>query len=274
MKANEEILKIISNETLDSVHDISIVTPTIYKSIFQKNASSHDTDLSNEDKLINGMLNDKISMFQNMQDEAAKNATQLSSNTNKAISAIKEKDETKLNEVLKETQDLRKEINKLKEAVYKDELTHSLNRKWLHDNYLQDENDRFNQDGTLAIIDLNYFKLVNDTYGHNVGDKVLIFIANQLRKTKESVIRYGGDEFIILFNENIDSDTALLKLNEIRESIISKKLKAGESSFRVSFSFGAYEFEKGASLADVIELADKNMYNDKIKIKKRVTGIE
>ncbi|MCD6173455.1 MAG: GGDEF domain-containing protein [Sulfurimonas sp.] len=273
MEANEEILRIISNETLDSAHDISIVTPTIYKSIFQKNASSHNADISNEDKLTDRMLNDKISMFQNMQEETSKNAVKLSSHTSKAISAIKEKDEAKLNEILKETQDLRKEINKLKEAVYKDELTHSLNRKWVHDNYVQGENDEFNQDGTLVIIDLNYFKLVNDTYGHIIGDKVLIFIANQLKKTKEHVVRYGGDEFIILFNENIDSDTALLKLNEIRENIISRKLKAGENSFRVSFSFGAYEFEQGDSLANVIELADKNMYNDKIKIKQRITGI-
>jgi len=273
MQANEEILKIISNETLDSVHDISIVTPTIYKSIFEKNASSHDTDIENEDKLTASILNKKISIFQNIQNETSKNAIILSAHTTKAISAIKEKDEAKLNEVLEETQNLRKEINKLKEAVYKDELTHTFNRKWLHDTFLMSESDKFNRGGTLAIIDLNYFKIVNDTYGHIIGDKVLIFIANQLKKLKKSVVRYGGDEFIIIFSENINLDTALQELNKIRESIIAKKLKAGEASFRVSFSFGAYEFKRDDSLASTIELADKNMYDDKIQIKKRVSGI-
>jgi len=273
MKANEDILKIISNETLSSVTDISIVTPTIYKSVFEQNASSHDTTLENEGELTDGILSAKISMFQNLQNETSKNAINLSANTSKAISAIKAKDETMLNEVLVETQNLRKEIEKLKEAVYKDELTHAFNRKWLHDTFLIGDGDKFNRAGTLAIMDLNFFKLVNDTHGHIIGDKVLIYIANQLKNTKESVIRYGGDEFIVIFSPKINSATALKKLDVIREEIISQKLKAGKASFRVSFSFGAYEFKEDDNLADVIELADKNMYNDKIEIKKRVTGI-
>ena len=213
-------------------------------------------------------------MFQNLQDETSKNVIELSANTSKAISAIKAKDENMLNEVLKETQNLRKEIEKLKESVYKDELTHAFNRKWLNDTFLADEDDKFSVAGTLAIIDLNYFKLVNDTHGHIVGDKVLIYIANQLKKTRESVIRYGGDEFIIIFSKNTDSATALKRLDKIREDIIKVKLKAAKGAFKVSFSFGAYEFKENDILADVIELADKNMYNDKIEIKKRVTGID
>ena len=103
---------------------------------------------------------------------------------------------------------------------------------------------------------------------------IYLSLGNQLKLTKERVIRYGGDEFIILFGEDIDQDTAFAKLDQIREKIISKKLKAGEISFRVSFSIGTYEFEKGDSLPATIELADKNMYSDKVKIKQRITGID
>ncbi len=273
METNNDILKIVSNETLDSFHDINIVTPTIYKSVFTKFASSHDAELDDEEKFTNSLLNDKISMLQNMSMETTHNAIKLSDHTSKAISAIQAKDENSLNEVLKETKELRREIEKLKEAVYRDELTNSFNRKWLNDTFLQENNENFKTTGTLAIIDLNYFKIVNDTFGHIIGDKVLIFIANQLKQTKESVIRYGGDEFIIIFSEKITKESALDKLNAIRESIIHKKLKASNSSFRVSFSFGAHEFKKEDILAKVIEEADKNMYNDKIEIKKRVTGI-
>lgn len=272
MEANKEILTIISNETLNSVNDISIVTPSIYQSVFSKYASSHNTDIEDENKLTDTILDDKISMFKEMQVETSKQAMVLSNNTDKAISAIKDKDETSLNEVLKETQDLRKEIEKLKEAVYKDELTHTYNRKWLHDNFLHSANDKFKSAGTLAIIDLNYFKIVNDTFGHIIGDKVLIYIANSLRKTKENVVRYGGDEFIIIFS-NDTKESALAKLNFIREDIISKKLKAGDAKFKVSFSFGACEFKMDDDLSSTIELADKNMYDDKVQIKKRVTGI-
>ena len=123
------------------------------------------------------------------------------------------------------------------------------------------------------MIDLNYFKLVNDTFGHIVGDKVLIYIANKLKLTKESVVRYGGDEFIIIFSKEISRDSALKKLDKIRDGVISKKLKSNNSEFRVSFSFGASEFKENDTLSGIIEDADKNMYNDKIQIKKKVTGI-
>ena len=273
MEANEEILQIISNETVDAINEIDIVTPTIYKSIFTQHASSHNTDIKQEDKLTDTILNNKILKYQDIQEQTVRNAVKLSDNTTRAISAIQDNDESKLNEVLEETQELRKEIEKLKEAVYKDELTHSYNRKWLHDTYLQDNSSKFKEDGTLAIIDLNYFKIVNDTYGHIVGDKVLIFIANQLRKSKQNVIRYGGDEFIIMFSKNTNEKSALKTLNIIREDIIHKKLKANDSAFRVSFSIGVSKFKKDEELESVIECADKNMYNDKIQIKKRVTGI-
>ena len=179
-----------------------------------------------------------------------------------------------LAEILRETNNLRKEIEKLKQAVYKDELTHTYNRKWMHDKFLDEENDNFIKAGTLAIMDLNFFKLINDTHGHIVGDKVLVYIANQLKITKESVVRYGGDEFIVLFSEHVGQDTAFKKLDHIRENVISKKLKSGDTSFRISFSIGAHVFEEGHSLSSVIELADKNMYDDKVKIKQRVTGID
>jgi diguanylate cyclase (GGDEF)-like protein len=274
MATNEEILKVVSNETISAVHDLSIVTPSIYTSYFTKNASSYGADLGDESKLTDTLLDAKIQMCNLFQEQTAQNALKLSDSTSKAILAIKAKDEVVLNKVLEETNELRREIQKLKEAVYKDELTNVYNRKWMHDQYLLDDNVTFKNNGTLAIVDLNYFKQINDTFGHIVGDKVLIFVANQLRITKESVVRYGGDEFIVLFSGTIDQDTAYKKLSQIRENVIAKKLKSGENSFRVSFSIGAYEFSEGETLSSVIELADKNMYTDKQKIKTRIKGID
>lgn len=273
MEANEEILKIISNETIGSINAINIVTPTIYKSFFDKHASAHNANIPDEEKMTDHILDSKIQMCQVVQEKNSDNVLKLSDNTDKAITAIQEKDETTLGQVLQETRSLKQEIEKLKAAVYKDELTHVYNRKWLHDTFLNDNEETFKKNGTLAIIDLNFFKLINDTYGHIVGDKVLVFIASQLKNTKESVIRYGGDEFIIIFS-GTNQDTAFDVLSKIREKIVSKKLKANDHSFRVSFSIGTYEFEKGNKLSETIELADKNMYTDKIKIKERITGID
>lgn len=273
MNTNEEILQVISNETLDSLRNTNIVTPSIYTSIFSKYASEHEQELSNEDKVTDTILDSKILMCQNVQETNTDVVFKLSDSTSKAISAIENKDTSTLQQVLLETQELKKELERLKATVYKDELTNVYNRKYLNDTFLDESKENFTFEGTLAIIDLNFFKLVNDTYGHIVGDKVLTFIAAQLKKTGQSVIRYGGDEFIIIF-KNANHDTAFTAINEIREKIISKKLKDGENSFRVSFSIGTQEFKQGDGLSTTIEKADKNMYDDKVQIKKRITGIE
>jgi diguanylate cyclase (GGDEF)-like protein len=101
----------------------------------------------------------------------------------------------------------------------------------------------------------------------------LIFIAGQLKKASKSIIRYGGDEFIIIFPSSITKNDAINKLNGIREEILKKNLIIKDSSFKTSFSFGVCEYKKDDAFTDVIDKADNDMYQDKIEIKKRVTGI-
>lgn len=271
---NDKILKIISNETKDSINQMPLVTPAIYASIFSKFAMDHNTEIEDEEKLSLNILKDQCSALTTLQNKTSQNAQHLSNSTEKAINAIQDNDESTLNEVLKETKELRSEIEKLKESVYKDELTNVFNRKWLNDNYLKEGTENLKESGILAIIDLNYFKIVNDTHGHVIGDKVLIFIANELRKTGHKVIRYGGDEFIVMFPEDVTQDRALKILGNMREVIITKKLKAHDTIFRTSFSIGTHKYAVDDSLVQAIEAADKNMYEDKKSIKKRVTGIE
>ena len=272
MKANKNLLKEITDKTKQSIIDIDVVTPTIYSGIFYKHAAEHDVTLEDEVQVTDEILTEKINLFSDLQNQTSQNAQKLSESTDKAICAIKDKDETILTEVLKETKNLKYEIEKLKESVYKDELTNVCNRKWLHDNYL-DATQNFTAKGTLAIIDLNYFKIINDTYGHLIGDKVLIFIANQLKKTKQHVVRYGGDEFLVINSSSDNAQETFRKINALREDILKKHLKVKDASFKVSFSLGVSEFSQGDSLSSIIEKADKNMYADKIKIKKEITGI-
>jgi diguanylate cyclase (GGDEF)-like protein len=272
MDSKEKIIQIISNETKDTINQMAVVTPSIFASVFSKFADEHNQEIENEQELATDLLKTECVMLTTMQSQTIKSANQLSSSTDKAITAIKDKDESMLNEVLQETQSLRHELEKLKEAVYKDELTHTYNRKWLHDNYLNDEH--FSTNGTMAMIDLNYFKIVNDTHGHVIGDKVLIFIANQLKLTKYDVVRYGGDEFIVMFPNSISAGKAKQLLSELRENVITKKLKAHNTTFRTSFSIGVTPYSDGENIEEVIHKADQNMYADKLEIKKRIKGIE
>lgn len=274
MNTNSELLKIISHETKDTINSMDIVTPSIYASIFSKFATLHDADISEEETITDSLLNDKITLFTDMQNQTSENTKKLSEYTDKAIFAMKNENEKILTEVLEETQELKEEINKLKEIMYKDELTNVYNRKWLHDNALDESAQGFKSSGTLAIIDLNFFKIVNDTYGHTVGDKVLIFIADLLRKIEKNIVRYGGDEFIIIFSNGTTENGTLLKLNALREDLLTKHLKIKDISFKISFSVGVQEFKKGDNLSEIIEKADIKMYNDKAEIKKRIPNIK
>ncbi len=267
----EEILKIITNDLKSSIESMNIVTPSVYASIFSKLASEHGMSIDNEPEFASNLLAEECLNIKELQTQTTKSVNQLSSSTNKAMKAMKNKDEDTLNEALFEAQKLKMEVDKLKKSVYKDSLTNVNNRKWLSDNILIE--DRFKISGTLVIIDLNYFKDINDTHGHIVGDKVLIYIAAQLAKSKGIVVRYGGDEFVIIFKNNISKSDILKRFEAIRKSIIGKNLKIKGASFKVSFSFGAQEFKKDDYLNNVIELADKNMYRDKTQIKRIITGI-
>jgi diguanylate cyclase len=273
IQTHDSTLEIVSNETKKSIAQLDIVTPPTYTSIFTKFANEHNVHIDNYDKLTDTLLNEKISFFEKLQEKTSNNAQTLSDHASKAIKAIKRKDDAILNEVIQETQALRHEIEKLKESVYKDELTNVYNRRWLHDNILCKKGECMQNGGTLAIIDLNYFKLINDTFGHIVGDKVLVYIAHTLHKTKNKIIRYGGDEFLVIFSNQISAKNAIKELNALRNGILVKKLKSKDSQFTVSFSFGVAEFKKSDKLLEIIAKADENMYEDKIQIKNKITGI-
>ena len=268
----EDILKIITNDAKVLIDSMDIVTPSMYASIFEKLSSSHELNIEDEYTLAKNLLEKECANIKDLQARATKNVNQLNNSTNKAINAIKEQDTDLLNEALHETEELKKEVELLRKTVYKDGLTNVNNRKWLHDNILEAEK-KFKISGTLAIIDLNYFKDINDTHGHIVGDKVLIYIAAQLKKSKGIVVRYGGDEFIVIFNKDTSKDIVEKRLEAIRNSVISKSLKIKGAVFKVSFSYGVQEFKKDDYLNNIIDYADKNMYRDKTQIKKIVTGI-
>ncbi|MBA1432314.1 MAG: GGDEF domain-containing protein [Epsilonproteobacteria bacterium] len=273
MQEDRTVFKIITNETKESIEDMEVVTSSIYGSVFSKFADEHNISLENEEEISRKILEDACSNLEQIQEKTVQNANLLNKNTTKAINAIKEKNDTLLNEVLHETEALRLEVEKLRESVYQDELTHTHNRKWLHDNYMQDDNESFNQDGLLVLIDLNYFKQINDTHGHIIGDKVLIFIANRLKSISKNVVRYGGDEFLLFFPKEKSLEQSSKILHKLRESVLAKKLKAHEEMFTLSFSFGISPFQTGDKLTEIIQKADENMYDDKVEIKKRIKGI-
>lgn len=126
---------------------------------------------------------------------------------------------------------------------------------------------RYNLDFSVASIDLDNFKQVNDVYGHLVGDQILRnfaeFILSRARKS-DIVTRSGGEEFIIVFPYT-NAENAFRALNSFREEFAARTQFAGTDEFKVSFSAGVASTNHYQDLDSLLAAADQALYNSKEK---------
>ena len=125
----------------------------------------------------------------------------------------------------------------------------------------------------IAFIDIDDFKLINDTYGHPVGDMVLKILAetiqNNFRK-HDFLGRWGGEEFIIVFSD-VNSDGLLDAAEKIRKLISTSSLRLKEENLRVTVSIGATIILANDTPETIISRADRLMYTSKKNGKNTVT---
>ncbi len=162
--------------------------------------------------------------------------------------------------------DLTTQIHKLERSSNIDSLTKVFNRRSLT-SYLERlcQTRHLPYELHLLILDIDDFKVINDTFGHLAGDKVLIFIANILKSTLrdcDKVFRYGGEEFVITLNR-ISPETCLEVANRILTLIRSSKLIYKGDTLNVTMSIGATQYSYNDTPEDIIERADKALYKSK-----------
>jgi diguanylate cyclase len=173
---------------------------------------------------------------------------------------------------------LQAELEQVSEQVSQDQLTGALNRRGL-DEAMQREISRAERRKvplSVAVLDLDNFKRLNDTYGHQAGDDALVHLTKVVKKTlrpTDIVARYGGEEFIILY-----SDTALAQATEITRRLQRELTKRyflhNNERLLITFSAGVAQFKSGETQELVFARADKAMYQAKLQGKNRVVTAE
>jgi len=133
---------------------------------------------------------------------------------------------------------------------------------------------RYGSDLSLIIVDIDHFKHVNDTYGHQAGDEVLVELAQifkQSIRTVDIVARYGGEEFVICLPET-NLDGAALFANRLRERVEAKTIEYQNYIIDPTISIGVANFRQGfpSSSKQLIEQADKVLYKAKATGRNRV----
>jgi diguanylate cyclase (GGDEF)-like protein len=118
---------------------------------------------------------------------------------------------------------------------------------------------------SIALLDVDYFKRINDTYGHDTGDKVLTHIARSLTdclRAYDICARWGGEEFLVLFPETA-GDKAIEIANRLRVAIHDLRVPGIEEKDRFSVSVGLAEHDVDANVTETIKRADIAMYEAK-----------
>ncbi len=269
---SKSLLEIITRECKDAIEMFDVVTPDIYAGIFNAKAREHGIEPDDLEDLAKEQLDEVIEKLITLSRKSSEQISALDSSSQKALEAMHDRNEKLLQESIDETAKLRQEIAKLQEDLYIDTLTQTYNRKWLHAYWL-DGSFRFVKSSVLAIVDLNYFKQINDTLGHVAGDKVLRFIANHLKKIGVPVVRYGGDEFLLLFDGEEGEKNEMMaakKLENNREELIHTTLKFEGRSFKTSYSYGVAYIPENTLFEEALKKADRKLYYDKEAIKKRI----
>jgi diguanylate cyclase len=179
----------------------------------------------------------------------------------------------------KEIESLRAEVARVRQDALKDGLTGLINRRGFDETLasLLIENNERPSSLCMLMADIDYFKNINDTYGHLFGDNVIKAIAELLRrhvKGQDTATRYGGEEFAILLPEtSLDGARALAET--IRAAVAAcriRRLDSDEQIGNLTLSLGVAAYIQGESATDFLARADRALYASKRLGRNRVTA--
>jgi diguanylate cyclase len=174
-------------------------------------------------------------------------------------------------EKIKKLQD---ELTQLSETVRLDQLTGVLNRRGLDEAFTAEVSRHKRGGGSLsvALLDIDNFKNLNDTYGHNVGDVALKHLADVVKKTirpTDIVTRLGGEEFVILLPDT-NIEESVITMTRLQRTLTKEYFLGNNERLLITFSAGVALYRKDEEQADVLSRADQAMYLAKKMGKNRV----
>ncbi|WP_028862575.1 diguanylate cyclase [Psychromonas aquimarina] len=175
--------------------------------------------------------------------------------------------------VKERTQELQQKNRELEILSITDQLTGLYNRRHVEElvSTALSGCERYGQEMSLIMLDIDHFKSVNDNFGHDVGDAVLVHIADILKQNTrnvDAVGRWGGEEFIILLQT--DSRGASANAEKLRSKIHSEKVG---SVGTVTASFGVTQYIRGDSITSMFKRADIALYKAKTNGRNRIEEV-
>lgn len=169
---------------------------------------------------------------------------------------------------------LEKELDQVSNLVREDQLTGAMNRRGLEETFVREaaRAERMHSPLSLALLDLDHFKRLNDSLGHQAGDLALVHLAKvvrQLLRPTDTLSRWGGEEFLILL-PNTDSEEATQVMRRLQRELTKSYFMHDHKKVLITFSAGVVEWQSQETRDQVIARADAAMYRAKAAGRNRV----
>ncbi|MEM7183161.1 MAG: GGDEF domain-containing protein [Spirochaetota bacterium] len=242
-----------------------------FKALKQAEKITHIRDVTIEE------VQQKYKELANQYKKLLKNTvklTNLSDTNQKKLREAKQIIEKQNNKLKSMNQEIKLKNEELTDAYHKiefvaktDSLTKLWNRRAIMEK-LNHEKNRFHRDNlsfSIILCDVDYFKKVNDTYGHDFGDYLLSSLAEFFTQNKrpfDEVARWGGEEFIFLLPAT-EEEEAKVVAEDLREKIAKQEFTFENQSISITVSLGISMFKNRIRLEDCIKSADVSLYEAK-----------
>jgi diguanylate cyclase (GGDEF)-like protein/PAS domain S-box-containing protein len=171
---------------------------------------------------------------------------------------------------------MRQRLEELQEQAMHDQLTGIANRRFVEISLAArlDELKRYGFGFSVLFIDVDHFKQINDTHGHNIGDRILKMVATTLANSLRSfdiIGRWGGEEFVVLLINTKTEDLFMLT-ERLRRLVENSALTLDNAeALKVTVSIGVTEAQKGDTVESIVERADKLMFESKRRGRNQVS---
>ncbi|MBN2341188.1 MAG: GGDEF domain-containing protein [Deltaproteobacteria bacterium] len=193
------------------------------------------------------------------------------------VTVQRERDQRQLEELSGQLRAMKEELLETQSEMQRDPLTEVLNRRAFDDTFGQavDIANASAMELTLYMMDLDFFKKVNDNYGHPAGDQVLKEVGKQLircfPRKDDMVFRYGGEEFAILCR-NTGTEDAYMLGERVRKQIADRSIPIGELDYHQTVSVGFAVLSPQEPADSLLKRADTALYTAKNNGRNRVEG--
>ena len=255
--------QIVIQRTTDLSEFVSLMGQYLNDAITSNGSSSKNVlNIKKKIKSIN-LTNDNISELTTLQNELVNAASSIEEEMNTVTNKL-QIGKTKVQELEYKVNALEKALLKSRDESRKDYLTGLLTRRAYNEKIKEIESsyERHNIQYALVFFDLDFFKKINDTYGHECGDVILSTFAKVLEKNTRDhdiVGRYGGEEFIVIIHYNLEKEL-IQYLRRIKTIVTTNNFKYKEYEIRVTFSAGVTLRSNHKSYENTIQKADMLLY--------------